>query len=97
METLRKIDANTVEGEGFIVTIPDIHYVYYIEGNRKLTMEIEGAEDPEGHIYWYLYTKSMSGWLPPYETQILSRQERQKIHNRIVDSLRFLGTQLKLE
>jgi len=88
---LRKLDNKTVKGHGFTITLPTIHEIRYSEGNKTLTVEIEGGTNEKGNVEWDIYSTTMRGWLPPHQLEPLSYEDKQRILRNISDSLILLG------
>ena len=88
---LTKIDNKTVQGNGFTMTVPNIHEIRYSEGDKTLAVEIEGGTNEKGEIEWDIYSSTIRGWLPPHQLESLSYEDKQRILHNISDSLKLLG------
>ena len=86
---LKKLDNKTVQGHGFMVTIPTIHEIRYSEKDRMLTVEIEGGARDDSD--WYVYSETMRGWSSPHHLDPFSYEEKQRILRSISESLNVLG------
>ena len=53
-KTIKRIDNKTVAGNGFQITVPDIHRVIYTDTNCTVEIEIEGGMS-DGKIDWIIY------------------------------------------
>jgi hypothetical protein len=94
---LTRIDTKSVRGSNFIVTIPDIHRVEYAEGDKIVVVEIEGGMAAEsGKVHWLIYGQTFSGWLPPYDSEVISADKRKEILENIGQSMSILGMPHKL-
>lgn len=88
---LKKVDNKIVQGHGFTITLPTIHEIKYTEGDKTLTVEIEGGQNEKGEIEWDIYSSTMRGWLPPHQLEPFSYEDKQRILRNISDSLTLLG------
>ena len=59
---MKKVDNKTVRGKNnWSVTVNSIHELKYLEGNKSLTLEIEGGQSNSG-IHWNIYSPTIWGW-----------------------------------
>ena len=85
---MKKVDNKTVEGDGFVITVPDIHHVRYVQGATEATVEIEGGSEG-GQIDWLIYSATLTG---KGETDSdFVRTHRQEIIDRISNALTVLA------
>ena len=93
---LRQVNNKTVEGAGFLVTIPNIHEIRYVEHDRELSIEIEGGVRG-GSVHWYIYSSTLKNWLPPHNQHALTDGDRKRVLANISDSLRLLGLDFEID
>jgi hypothetical protein len=87
---MKKRNNKTVEGKGFVITVPDIHHVRYSHGEFIAEVEIEGGSNDDGQtIDWLIYTSTLAA---KNEADILFLSEhREEILDCISDALTLLG------
>ena len=69
----------------------NIHEIRYSEGDKTITVEIEGGTNEKGEIEWDVYSSTMQSWLPPHQLEPFSYEDKQRALNNISDSLTLLG------
>ena len=90
MSSLRKIKNDTIEGNGFTLTIPGIEELVYIEGDQKLNVYIEGGIK-NGIVHWHIYWSTVNSWSKPHQEKLLTEVDRNRILNNITDGLKLLN------
>ncbi|MDD2744468.1 MAG: hypothetical protein PHV02_19580 [Rhodocyclaceae bacterium] len=85
---MQKIDNKTVEGDGFVITVPDIHHVRYRQGAIVAEMEIEGGSDGS-EIDWLIYTTTLKSANEMHSDFVYKHQ--QEIIDRISEALTLLA------
>jgi hypothetical protein len=92
---MERVDNKTVRsGLGWSVEVPSIHEVKYFEGNKSLTLEIEGGRDKSG-IHWYIYQPSVWVWDGNADNPLLDDKEIQSVKKRIREALAVLDMTIK--
>ena len=86
---LTKLNNKTVQGERFIVFVPDIHTVVYEEDQRTARIEIEGGISG-GHVNWLVYSGTLSGWSVEDGYERMSTEDSANVLRSISDSLNLL-------
>lgn len=56
---MKKLSNKTVEGQGFVITVPDIHHVRYSRGALVAEVEIEGGTC-NGQVDWLIYAATLT-------------------------------------
>lgn len=84
---MKKIDNKTIKGDGFTITVPDIHHVSYVQGATMATVEIEGGSE-DGQIVWLIYSATLTGSNGPNADFV--DIHRQEIIDRISKALALL-------
>jgi hypothetical protein len=87
---MKKVDNKTVEGDGFVIMVPDIHHVRYVQGAVEATVEIEGGSEG-GQIDWLIYSATLTGISETDSGFVHSH--RQEIIDRISNALTILAMQ----
>lgn len=87
---LKRISNKEVIGPAFSVFVPTIHQIRYSEGDHITTIEIEGGESADGAIEWSVYSKTLTGWQPPYQEDDLPAGKRSEILRNVSRSLDLL-------
>ncbi len=93
---LKKLDNSTVQGENFLVSVPGIHEVFYREGEKNLSIWIEGGWNEQGEHDWLVYARDLKGWLPPHDLDPFPPEEKARILNNISHSLSLLDMKHQL-
>jgi hypothetical protein len=89
---LKKVSNKCVQSNcGFVVNVPNIHEIEYIENDKMLRIEIEGGTSPTGEVDWLVYSETMTGWLSPHQWKLISKEEREKIIRNVRKCLDILG------
>jgi hypothetical protein len=92
---MEKVDNNTVRsGHDWSVKVPSIHELKYFEGNKSLTLEIEGARDKSG-IRWYVYQPAVWAWDGNPDDPFLDAVKIQSVKKRIREALTVLDMEIK--
>lgn len=69
---------NTIKSdEGFSISRADRFVLEYKQDTRKMNIEVEPGESLA------IYTKSIKNWQPPYDNEILSKEDVGKIISNI--------------
>ena len=85
---MEKIDNKTVRGGiDWSVEVPSIHQLKYFEGNKILTLEIEGGQNESG-VHWYIYQPSIWAWDGNQDDRFLDDVKIQSVKKRIRGALR---------
>lgn len=90
---MKKLDNSTVEGEGFRITVPDIHHVVYSCGPHIAEVEIEGGSVDE-QVDWLVYASTLT--TQDGDDEFL-KMNRERILTRISRALTLLGMQHSVE
>ncbi|OGV75114.1 MAG: hypothetical protein A3K19_18520 [Lentisphaerae bacterium RIFOXYB12_FULL_65_16] len=85
---MKKLNNKTVEGDGFVITVPDIHHARYSHGQFVAEVEIEGGSEG-GQVDWLLYASTL-GAKDEKSVEFVNRH-RQRILDRISNALTILG------
>jgi len=93
---LHKTSNKSVRGHYFSVTVPNIHRVEYVEGEKTALIEIEGGTNELGQVDWLIYSKTFCGWLPPHESEGIESNKRKQILENVSQSLSMLGMPHKI-
>ena len=81
---LNVLTCNMVEGPGFTVSFPDIHWVVYNEGGKCARIETEGGIDEStNNVKWFIYSGSLTHWEPPNVCEPLPVEIRDQIISRV--------------
>jgi hypothetical protein len=91
LKMLTKLSNKSVAGTGFRVSVPDVHRVLYFEGEKKMTVEIEGGTDAFAQVDWLVYAQTLRAWDPPHEMDAISGEKWEQILARISESLDVIG------
>ena len=85
---MKKLNNKTVEGEGFVIAVPDIHHILYSHGSIVAEVEIEGGSDG-GQVNWLIYADT----LRPKDRKDVEfvGDHRREILDRISNALVLLG------
>lgn len=87
---LKRLDNKTIQGPGFIIRVPDIHHVEYVEGEKIASIGIEGGLGPDNRVNWDVYSETLRGWEKPYQNIEMDRAKYEEILNRLGKSLDLL-------
>ncbi len=77
---------------GFVVQVTGRGELEYIEGDHVLRVEFEPGINKEGQYDIAVYRNSIKAWLPPFHREMVSKEKRGQVAERIGDALAFLGT-----
>jgi hypothetical protein len=84
------VNNKSVEGDGFRVTVTDIHTVIYHETDRTVTVEIEGGQGSGGKVEWDVYSSTLSDWRIVGRSQPITSDDRSRILSRVSGALSLL-------
>lgn len=91
----RKLGPNSAQNNtGFLVKIDTKNSLRYKEERHELIIEIEILLDRYDFV---IYTSSITHWQPPYENEVIAKEKKQQIIQRICDALDFLEIKYILE
>jgi hypothetical protein len=88
---LERLNNKTVRGPTFIVIVPDIHRLQYMEGEKVAFIEIEGGTGAGSQINWLIYSETLRGWERPHEDTEMLGPKRKEILANISKSLDLLA------
>ena len=66
----------------------------YIEGERSLILQIDMLRGKPNRL---LYSSTIKRWLPPYQDEAISEQDRQRIATKIANFLTSQGYSVKVQ
>lgn len=86
---------NTVKSDdGFKVKVRSIRgFVEYCEGSRRAIVPIDN-DFFQGRAY--LCKDTAIKWKPPYESEIIDEEKRQRILKNVYEALRFCGGPIEM-
>ena len=85
-------NAHAISKEGFVVKF-DRKYVSYQDGKKAMHIEAEFAMHPTRLV---IYRDSINHWFKPYETTLITTEEKNIIFERVLNALDFLGIKSEL-
>jgi hypothetical protein len=88
-EWLNKQGVRSSEG----YTFQSMHrfYYHYVEGDRKLQINVEPFTDDKGRYSEGVYLDSLKHWLPPHDNEPISLEKQKEIQERISAALKFMN------
>ncbi len=75
---------------GYTVQIVDRYHVEYLEAERRALVEVDF-----GPVIG-VYGSTLTTWVAPYGDRQMSEGERNSVLSRIVEALKFMGSEVEL-
>ncbi len=73
--------------DGYILQRVHRFYYEYREGDHRLRVDIEPGDEA-----YDIYLNSFKNWLPPYDSEPISKELSLKLQKRVSKALWFMGT-----
>ncbi len=77
---------------GFILQSMHRFFYHYIEGPKRIQVDVEPLQDEKGNYYEGIYSDSIRKWLPPHDHESVSHEQSDRIRRNISAALVFMGT-----
>ena len=76
---------------GFIVKRTGRYVLHYEENQHTLEVDVEDGRTMQAEYFVTIYKDSIKTWLPPFENDVISSEEKQRIINNIRDAEAFMN------